>query len=40
MILYGVSLWLKPISATAAKMELRSVIISLGTIRPEDIGAV
>ena len=40
MILYGVRLWLKPILATAAKMELRSVNFSPGTIRPEDIGAV
>ena len=44
MILHVVNLWLTPIPATAARMELPSVmllaIITLGTIRPEDIEAV
>ena len=39
-ILYGVNLWLKPISTTAARMELPSVIVTLVTIRLGDIGAV
>ena len=35
-----VNLRLKPISATAASMELPSAIVTLGTIRPDDIAAV
>ena len=39
-ILYGVNLWLKPISAAATTECKPSAIATLGIIRPEDIGVL